>query len=213
MNDLYAKGWITKGEAQETDIHWRCKKGKGSFNWRMKFPVMLPMKFPYLHLQLWDKDIIKWNDCIAEVEMDLTPHVQRALRAKAPINVFAPEVRRCVWSLSLPRAVCDPPYFVLLRCAHCPHQMDRKVQRDEPEPEDGVAEVKGDQPVAVAVDDAKPTAPSQLAPHAGAGVGAGAASKSAGSAKPKGTSALRAVRERSGVCAVINTAVWLRQAR
>jgi len=112
MNDLYAKAWIKDGKPQETDIHWRCKKGKGSFNWRMKFPVKVPMKFPsvtaactrcasplltnsrnrYLHLQLWDKDIVKWSDCIAEVEMDLTPHLNRALRAKAPINVFAPEV-------------------------------------------------------------------------------------------------------------------------
>lgn len=41
---------------QETDTHWRAKGGKGSFNWRMKFPVMLgprarSSKFPYLTLQ------------------------------------------------------------------------------------------------------------------------------------------------------------------
>lgn len=24
------------------------------------------MKFPYFHLQLWDRDILKWNDCAGE---------------------------------------------------------------------------------------------------------------------------------------------------
>src|SRR3546814_9075271 len=42
---------------QDTDTHWRCKKGKGSFNWRMKFDVELghnsrAMKFPYLRFQV-----------------------------------------------------------------------------------------------------------------------------------------------------------------
>ena len=35
MNDLYAKCWMegTDMEPQETDIHWRSKKGKASWNW------------------------------------------------------------------------------------------------------------------------------------------------------------------------------------
>jgi hypothetical protein len=42
---------------QETDTHWRAKKGKGSWNYRLKFPVELgprsrAMKFPYLFLQV-----------------------------------------------------------------------------------------------------------------------------------------------------------------
>jgi hypothetical protein len=39
MNDLYAKIWFEGVKPQETDIHWRAKGGKGSFNWRMKFKV------------------------------------------------------------------------------------------------------------------------------------------------------------------------------
>jgi hypothetical protein len=44
-----------------TDTHWRCKSGgKGSFNYRMKFPIKLSrrsflMKNPNLTLELWDK--------------------------------------------------------------------------------------------------------------------------------------------------------------
>lgn len=59
QNDLYIKAWVQGEAAQETDTHWRCKKGKGSFNWRMKFDVELPMKFPYLTVQMWDRDIVK----------------------------------------------------------------------------------------------------------------------------------------------------------
>lgn len=33
QNDLFAKVWLENTDPQETDIHWRCKKGKGSFNW------------------------------------------------------------------------------------------------------------------------------------------------------------------------------------
>ena len=37
----------------------RAKKGRGSWNWRFKFPVLLPCKNPRLHFQFWDKDIAK----------------------------------------------------------------------------------------------------------------------------------------------------------
>ena len=58
MTDMYVKCWPEGCTAQETDTHWRAKKGKGSFNWRMIFDVELghntrAMKFPHLHFQLW----------------------------------------------------------------------------------------------------------------------------------------------------------------
>jgi hypothetical protein len=58
-----------------------AKKGGGSFNWRMKWTVKLPMKFPRLHLQMWDKDITKFSDCIAESRpIDLSKLFNSALR-------------------------------------------------------------------------------------------------------------------------------------
>ena len=40
-NDLFLKG-ILGNTSLETDTHWRCRN-KGSFNWRWKFPITLPL--------------------------------------------------------------------------------------------------------------------------------------------------------------------------
>ena len=37
----------------------------------MQFKVDLPLKAPHLHLQLWDRDLLSYNDCIAETVLDL----------------------------------------------------------------------------------------------------------------------------------------------
>ncbi len=82
MSDLFVKCWPEGCDPQETDTHWRCKKGKASFNWRMLFDVELghntrAMKFPYFHLQLWDRDILKWNDCAVKVLLILVDIIVR----------------------------------------------------------------------------------------------------------------------------------------
>eukprot|EP00752_Nemacystus_decipiens_P012046 g10680.t1 len=109
LNDLFVKAWLEGCEPQETDTHWRAKGGKGSFNWRMKFPVLLgprarSSKFPYLTLQarkkekqnehgtdaplhftpMWDKDFL-YNDCIAEGMLDLGKHFRRAYKKKTEV--------------------------------------------------------------------------------------------------------------------------------
>ncbi|CAM9992524.1 unnamed protein product [Ectocarpus sp. 6 AP-2014] len=91
LNDLFVKSWLEGCDPLETDTHWRAKGGKGSFNWRMKFRVILgprarSSKFPYLTLQaspqqMWDKDLL-WNDCIAEGMLDLGKHFRRAYKKK-----------------------------------------------------------------------------------------------------------------------------------
>lgn len=42
-NDLFATGVYNHKEF-ETDTHWRCR-AKGSFNWRMKWPMKLPIDY------------------------------------------------------------------------------------------------------------------------------------------------------------------------
>ncbi len=81
-------------EPQETDTHWRCRNGKASWNWRMKFNVELPRKFPYLHFQLWDRDILKYNDCIAECNLDCEKYFKQAHRYDEAVNFFAKKLTR-----------------------------------------------------------------------------------------------------------------------
>eukprot|EP00792_Barthelona_sp_PAP020_P008050 TRINITY_DN3192_c0_g6_i1.p1 TRINITY_DN3192_c0_g6~~TRINITY_DN3192_c0_g6_i1.p1 ORF type:complete len:1301 (+),score=392.31 TRINITY_DN3192_c0_g6_i1:429-3905(+) len=64
-------GVLSKGEVQDTDIHWRSEDGTGAFNWRFKFNFKLPAKMPRLKLQIWDQALIESNDCIAEANISL----------------------------------------------------------------------------------------------------------------------------------------------
>lgn len=106
MNDMYATAWIEGCKKQETDVHWRAKKGKASWNWRMKFTVELPMKFPYLTLQLWDKDITKWSDCIASKQLSLEPFMKKAHFRKDKFDCFgkAHEKQEAAYELARAKA-------------------------------------------------------------------------------------------------------------
>ncbi|ETV80250.1 hypothetical protein H257_06591 [Aphanomyces astaci] len=93
MNDLFVRCQLEGGDYQDTDIHWRAKKGKASFNWRMKFPVTLGhkqhnSKFPYFKMQMWDKDIFSASDCIAEGLLDMSAHFKEVCKLKAPLQIF-----------------------------------------------------------------------------------------------------------------------------
>ena len=78
-------------QKQCTDIHWRCRQGRASWNWRLKFPLELPLASPELgrlNVQLWDKDIIKWNDIIGQSQLDLYRWLLKAYRENRSVNVF-----------------------------------------------------------------------------------------------------------------------------
>jgi len=76
--DLYITGRLDDGTKLQTDTHWRSMNGKGSFNWRMVFPVTLPMKSHRIAIQAWDKDLISSNDFIAEATLDFTQEAKEA---------------------------------------------------------------------------------------------------------------------------------------
>jgi len=46
------------------------------------------MKFPYLHLQLWDRDVLKWNDCAGEGAIDLGKFYRKAYKRNVAIKMF-----------------------------------------------------------------------------------------------------------------------------
>ena len=93
QNDLFVRCWMEEDDKdkQQTDCHYRCKNGKGSFNWRMKFNMELPQKFPYLHIQMWDRDIFSYNDCIAEAVLDMSAAFKRAFKLKKGFIMFQGE--------------------------------------------------------------------------------------------------------------------------
>lgn len=93
MNDLFFRCWMEGSDYQETDIHWRAKKGKGSFNWRMKFPITLGhkqinTKMPYFHVQGWDKDVLSANDAIGVATVDLGAFFRQAYKLKTNVQCY-----------------------------------------------------------------------------------------------------------------------------
>jgi len=85
MNDLYVTGVLDLPECgrQKTDVHLRAKKGKGSFNWRMKWQFTLPTKVtPRFVVQLWDMDIFSANDAICEGVLNLKQLLRYAHKLK-----------------------------------------------------------------------------------------------------------------------------------
>ena len=86
--DMYCKARLTGSDDwQTTDTHLRAKKGIGSFNYRMKFPVMLPPKpsdvdgWGCLFLQIYDFDLLSANDLLFTREVNIS----YALRAASEL--------------------------------------------------------------------------------------------------------------------------------
>jgi hypothetical protein len=94
LSDTYVRASLEGvDDAQTTDTHWRAKKGKASWNWRMKFDVLLgtntrTMKFPYLKLQMWDKDLLKYDDLIAETDLDIGTYLKRSYKKNKTVKLF-----------------------------------------------------------------------------------------------------------------------------
>eukprot|EP00002_Diphylleia_rotans_P017881 TRINITY_DN346_c0_g1_i6.p1 TRINITY_DN346_c0_g1~~TRINITY_DN346_c0_g1_i6.p1 ORF type:complete len:885 (-),score=181.91 TRINITY_DN346_c0_g1_i6:446-3100(-) len=78
QRDIFVTATIGGAPKQRTDIHWRSADGTGNFNWRMIFPVTIPMEYPRLHLQIWDQALINPNDCIAEANVNLKGFFRKA---------------------------------------------------------------------------------------------------------------------------------------
>ena len=65
-SDIFIRAWVNEEEPKETDTHYRCQTGKGSFNWRMKWPVTIPHETYRVNIQIWDLDILSFNDFLAD---------------------------------------------------------------------------------------------------------------------------------------------------
>lgn len=91
INDYFVKAWMEGGKTETTDVHWRCSNGKPCWNWRFKLPVEYPLRTPEfgrLHIQLWDKDVLKWNDILGEAQLDLYKWIRRAYESNRIVAPF-----------------------------------------------------------------------------------------------------------------------------
>lgn len=89
VSDLYVVATVNGEDRRETDTHYRAQEGKASWNWRMKFNLLLTEDSRCLvDLQIWDRDLLSANDAIGGVTLDLTTEVRQALELDDTVKKF-----------------------------------------------------------------------------------------------------------------------------
>ncbi|KAG7387141.1 hypothetical protein PHYPSEUDO_014661 [Phytophthora pseudosyringae] len=110
INDYFVKAWMEGGgdsgssRAECTDTHWRCANGKPCWNWRLVMKTEFPPRSPELarlHIQLWDKDVMKWNDVLGEAQLDLYKWLRRSYETNTSVAPFL-ELKRLARQSILP---------------------------------------------------------------------------------------------------------------
>jgi hypothetical protein len=100
QNDLYVTGSLDipgYEDRQKTDVHLRSKLGKGSFNWRMVFPVHVPLASPRFKLQVWDMDVFSSNDSICEASISLSSLFNKAFETKEHVKLLSESGEEKIW--------------------------------------------------------------------------------------------------------------------
>ena len=70
-SDIYVMAYIDGKNKFQTDIHYRCSTGQGSFNWRMLIPIEIPRDKYDLTIQVFDSDIFSKDDFICGGRLNL----------------------------------------------------------------------------------------------------------------------------------------------
>ena len=93
VSDLYLIASVNNGDKCETDTHYRALNGQASWNWRMKFKLMLDEDSKVIaNLSLWDRDLLSANDPIGSHSLDLTEITVEAVRTgEKQVKVGSPE--------------------------------------------------------------------------------------------------------------------------
>jgi hypothetical protein len=87
MSDLYVKCDFNN-DTQETDVHYRSSTGEGNFNWRMVYPLKLPLKNPMISFKVFDKDIITSDDYLASGSFSIQKYLDEAFETDSSMSLF-----------------------------------------------------------------------------------------------------------------------------
>ena len=60
---------------------------KGSFNWRMVFPISLPNPDPNITFQIWDKDLLSPNDFISDATFSFTKEATECFEDECCVKI------------------------------------------------------------------------------------------------------------------------------
>ena len=71
-SDIYVIAYVDGKKKFQTDVHYRCSTGAGSFNWRMKIPIEFPRNKFDLTLQTYDCDILSRDDFICGARLNIS---------------------------------------------------------------------------------------------------------------------------------------------
>ena len=63
---------VPRCQEKSTDVHGGVRSGIGLFNWRMKFDIDVPCKYPRLSMMLWNQDYLSANDSMGLASLDLS---------------------------------------------------------------------------------------------------------------------------------------------
>jgi hypothetical protein len=77
-----------------TDTHYRAQNGEASWNWRMKFNLMVHEEFKcIINLSLWDRDLLSSNDAIGDACLDITDMALYALETGDRVKKYGTSER------------------------------------------------------------------------------------------------------------------------
>lgn len=85
MNDIFIKAWMNEKDKKETDTHWRCSTGEGSFNYRLLYNIKAPQDAPEAYnmtFQVYDRELIGANVLLVEYQLDLKLLVEDCMKTQ-----------------------------------------------------------------------------------------------------------------------------------
>jgi hypothetical protein len=79
-------GKTRKFVQKQTDVAWNSSEGLADWNYRMKWRLKIPSKFPRIKLAMWNENMLTDSLLIGECIYDLAPFFTKCMKDKKPIS-------------------------------------------------------------------------------------------------------------------------------